>query len=167
MLGDVNNAGVICVRLLYNGIVSVGLERVLMIRRQSARFPPLSVACRARCRQAQASRADKGEQKKGQMERMTDSGDPELWWMNGAVLGNVHPASACAGRPCCLHNPSDHALRDAPLRWRNDRGICERVCEHGVAHDDPDDLAYRRSIGRQASGVHGCDGCCDVEPWCE
>lgn len=71
-----------------------------------------------------------------------------------------HPRGQCAGEFCSVHNPSDHPLRNAPLNWRADRRIMERICVHGVGHDDPDDLAYRASVGREASGVHGCDGCC-------
>lgn len=76
-----------------------------------------------------------------------------------ALLVNVHPADRCAGRPCCLHNPSDHPLRDAPLNWRGDRGIMERLCAHGIGHPDPDDAAYRATQGDDDT-VHGCDGCC-------
>ena len=72
----------------------------------------------------------------------------------------VHSSKECAGRNCCIHNPSDHPLKDAPLNWRPDRGIMERICKHGVGHDDPDDLAYREMTGREASGTHGCCGCC-------
>lgn len=95
------------------------------------------------------------------------SDEREMWWLSstdpatdetlgGAVLGGVHPASACAGHHCCLHNPSDHPLKHAPLRWRGDRRIMERVCEHGIGHDDPDDLAYCRSVGAEGTGAHGC-----------
>lgn len=72
----------------------------------------------------------------------------------------THPKGACAGEFCAVHNPSDHPLRDAPLNWRGDRGIMERICPCGIGHDDPDDLAYRASVGREASGTHGCCGCC-------
>ncbi|SJM49055.1 protein of unknown function UPF0157 [Gulosibacter sp. 10] len=42
----------------------------------------------------------------------------------------------------------------------------ERVCEHGICHDAPDDLAYRRSVGAEATGAHGCcvPSCCGIEP---
>ena len=71
-----------------------------------------------------------------------------------------HPRGWCAGEFCSIHNPSDHPLKDAPLNWRADRGIMERICVHGVGHDDPDDLAYRKLVGLEASGIHGCCGCC-------
>lgn len=79
-------------------------------------------------------------------------------------LVNVHSPIDCAGRHCCIHNPSDHPLKDAPMNWRSDKGIMERVCKHGVGHDDPDDLAYRRMYGLgDVSGTHGCCGCCGME----
>lgn len=70
----------------------------------------------------------------------------------------THHVNDCAGPNCCTHNPSDHPLRDAPLNWRGH--VMERLCPHGIGHPDPDDLAYRRSTGREAHGTHGCDGCC-------
>lgn len=73
---------------------------------------------------------------------------------------NVHPAEKCAGRPCVLHNPSNHPLKDAPLNWRGDTRVMERMCPHGIGHPDPDDVAYQASRGRSWVGVHGCDGCC-------
>lgn len=78
---------------------------------------------------------------------------------DGGVLVNVHPERLCEGRPCCIHHPSDHALKDAPLNWRGDRRIMERICEHGVGHPDPDDGAYRASQGDEDM-THACDGCC-------
>jgi hypothetical protein len=76
------------------------------------------------------------------------------------VLRNVHPEDRCAGRPCVIHNRSDHPMRGWPLLWRDDRGIFERVCPHHVGHPDPDQLGYWRETGQTAQGVHGCDGCC-------
>lgn len=75
------------------------------------------------------------------------------------LLVEVHPPSACDGKGCVVHHPSDHHMRGWRLNWRDDRGIMERLCPHGVGHPDPDDLAYRLSVG-DGDGVHGCDGCC-------
>lgn len=69
----------------------------------------------------------------------------------------VHPASECAGQPCPIHNPSEHPMRDFPTHWRDDRGIMERICPHGIGHPDPDDFRIRNG---EDKGVHGCDGCC-------
>lgn len=76
------------------------------------------------------------------------------------VLHHVHPKSACEGRPCVIHAPSDHNLRGMPTHYRFDRGIMERICKHAVGHPDPDDMAWHVSEGRTSEGVHGCDGCC-------
>ncbi len=83
----------------------------------------------------------------------------------GKTVLVTHPESACADDPaCCIHKPSDHKLKDAPLNWRGDRGLMERICEHGVGHPDPDHLAHTyRLAGASAASVeavHGCDGCC-------
>lgn len=64
----------------------------------------------------------------------------------------VHEEDVCYGGRCPIHNPSNHALRDAPTHWRDDMRIMERICEHGIGHPDPDGLLDYY--------VHGCDGCC-------
>jgi hypothetical protein len=83
------------------------------------------------------------------------------------TLTKVHHPSQCAGRPCVIHNPSDHHMRDWPLNWRQYDGLLtikpshfERICQHGIGHPDPDDLAFHASNGDDYVGVHGCDGCC-------
>ena len=72
----------------------------------------------------------------------------------------THGPGECSGEFCVIHNPSGHPLRDAPLNWRADKGVMERICPHGIGHDDPDDVAHRKRIGVTHAGVHGCDGCC-------
>lgn len=72
----------------------------------------------------------------------------------------IHEKTDCTG-PCPFHNPSDHPLKDAEINIRMDKsGLVERICEHGVGHDDPDSVAYFHSIDEKWAGVHGCDGCC-------
>lgn len=71
---------------------------------------------------------------------------------SGEVLVHVHSEQKCAGEACCIHNPSDHHMRDWPQSWRSDRRIMERICEHGVGHPDPDEI--------NPDTLHGCDGCC-------
>ncbi len=74
----------------------------------------------------------------------------------------VHEKKECEGLCCIIHNPSDHHMKDWPTNWRHDRSMMERICPHGVGHPDPDDLAFKESIGLNMTveGVHGCDGCC-------
>jgi hypothetical protein len=78
--------------------------------------------------------------------------DDRTYEVANGVLRNVHRRDACAGEPCCIHNPSDHHMRDWPQMWRDDRGMMERRCQHGIGHPDPDDPF--------SDTVHGCDGCC-------
>lgn len=79
-------------------------------------------------------------------------------------LVGVHDASLCAGRPCVIHNPSEHHMRGWPLVWRDDVRVMERTCAHGVGHPDPDHLeSVRVRFGKDAAetqSIHGCDGCC-------
>jgi hypothetical protein len=79
--------------------------------------------------------------------------------MRNALL-KTHDETQCGGEHCCIHNPSEHHMRTWPLNWRNDTGVMERICPHGVGHPDPDDDAHNVRIGREYLTVHGCDGCC-------
>lgn len=83
---------------------------------------------------------------------------------NGPVIVNVHTADQCAGRPCCIHNPSDHHMIQWDPKWDNDHKQMWRQCPHALVHPDPDDLWYLRSRwGHKAASmlaIHGCDGCC-------
>lgn len=88
----------------------------------------------------------------------------EIWvGPNGEILEGVHPRTACEGRYCCIHNPSDHVMYEFPLHFRNDNGLMERICPHGIGHPDPDALAYEEMVrpgSALARSIHGCDGCC-------
>ena len=78
----------------------------------------------------------------------------------GQVI-SVHTKDKCEGWFCCIHNPSDHKMKDWPTHWRDDRYLMERICKHGVGHPDPDDLDFKARNGfHDSEGVHGCDGCC-------
>lgn len=83
--------------------------------------------------------------------------------LDGSIL-QTHEAHDCRGQVCCIHSPSDHALKDAQLLWRTDSRIMERICDHGIGHPDPDHLAHiERACGTIVAtiqGIHGCDGCC-------
>lgn len=86
----------------------------------------------------------------------------------GAYVGKqklkTHAEDECSGEFCCIHNPSDHKMRQWPMQWRADRGLMERACEHGVGHPDPDDISHKyRTMGEAAryEAIHGCDGCCN------
>lgn len=81
--------------------------------------------------------------------------------VGGTVLVNVHKARPeCFTKYCCIHWPSKHHLADWPQNWREDRKIMERMCEHGVGHPDPDDVAFNQRLYGVDVSDHGCDGCC-------
>ena len=94
--------------------------------------------------------------------RVDNIAEPVFGFQAGAGnLVNVHSPDKCAGRPCVIHAPSAHHMRDWPLNWRGDKGQMERLCpKHNTGHPDPDDLAWHVSEGRGWMGVHGCCGCC-------
>ena len=77
-------------------------------------------------------------------------------------LVNVHDKSKCAGRVCIIHNPTNHHMRTWPEQWRNDRGIMERTCSHGIGHPDPDQFPFWEETNRMYESIHGCDDCCQV-----
>lgn len=87
-----------------------------------------------------------------------DVTDPIFGAQLGKATLRVHTRARCQGERCCIHNPSNHALRSWPQNWRADRGIMERLCRHGVGHPDPDDLMVKSRP--EYADVHGCDGCC-------
>lgn len=60
----------------------------------------------------------------------------------GEIIGNVHSEELCQGRPCVMHHPSDHSMREFKTHWRDDRGIMERICPHGIGHPDPDTISF-------------------------
>jgi hypothetical protein len=76
------------------------------------------------------------------------------------ILHNVHDSLICIGRPCPIHNRTEHHMSHWPIHWRGDRGILERLCEHGIGHPDPDQFQYWEETGQEWQSVHGCDGCC-------
>lgn len=92
----------------------------------------------------------------------------ETLMFEGIILRNVHDWQTCqtsavsswTNRPCVIHNPTPHHMRLWQLHWRDDRGIFERICEHGTGHPDPDQFPYWKEHGKMAEAVHGCDGCC-------
>lgn len=90
----------------------------------------------------------------------------DLIFLHGGDALQTHAPARCEGDACCIHNPSSHPLDKAPLNWRADRYLMERICSHGVGHPDPDDLAHKKrrmaptDYDGYTFGVHGCDGCC-------
>ena len=91
----------------------------------------------------------------------------------------VHGDDKCSNqdRPCCIHRPSDHPLRNSPMVWDGLKYVMYRKCSHDIFHPDPDHLSYveaheptgchtvsvshasENPIGT-AQRMHECDGCC-------
>lgn len=84
----------------------------------------------------------------------------------GQRLIGVHSPQLCAGKSCCIHNPSDHPLKDAPRKFISPGYMMVRICEHGIEHPDPDhlaDVAERLAPEMaEAQAAHVCCGCCGV-----
>jgi len=72
----------------------------------------------------------------------------------------VHNRKTCKGKHCVIHRPSKHPLANAPTLWRDDKGIMERICMHGIGHPDPDGLNHLPKDVQRTMSIHGCDGCC-------
>lgn len=71
----------------------------------------------------------------------------------------VHDKAKCDSKGCPIHGPSEHHMRGWATNYREDRGLTERICCHGVGHPDPDSVSYGLKFGKDISS-HGCDGCC-------
>ena len=80
----------------------------------------------------------------------------------GQKIVQVHPATPdCFEFGCAIHFPSDHSMQDLPTHYREDRGLMERLCKHGVGHPDPDHIAFvARTRGQEAASVESVHGCC-------
>lgn len=76
-------------------------------------------------------------------------------------LTHTHPEAKCKGRPCVIHNPSDHHMLEWPINLRENK-LVERICEHGVGHPDPDSVYFFDMIGKGGLGIHCCceNRCC-------
>jgi hypothetical protein len=83
---------------------------------------------------------------------------------DAGILWKVHKTEKCAGEFCCIHNPSDHPLKDAFISIRADSfkyGLAERFCSCGIGHSDPDSVAFYARQGVHGMGIHGCCGHCN------
>jgi hypothetical protein len=92
---------------------------------------------------------------------------PDVIFLHDGRLMTVHAIGTCSGPYCCVHNPSDHPLRNLPLYWVPFGAVMERVCAHGIRHPDPDDVAHwRRLYGDRAADARAAH-CCDTDRCCE
>jgi len=97
---------------------------------------------------------------KGNIRMVAPSGNYELT--------RIHPVTAdCLQYGCCIHKPTEGHMSSWPYNWREDRGIMERICPHGVGHPDQDSANWFSRNGKEYENVHGCDGCCMRLVWSE
>lgn len=91
----------------------------------------------------------------------------EAYTTGTGQLIKAHARKHCVGPFCCIHNPSQHHMREWPTHWRMDRYLMERICPHGIGHPDPDHIAHLPRAAQDAESIHGCDGCCvqEVKEW--
>ena len=86
--------------------------------------------------------------------------------LEGGQWMMAHASHRCEGEVCCIHNPTDHHMREWPQHWRDDAGKMERFCPHGIGHPDPDDITFQLNdddgeVKKDWISIHGCDGCCN------
>lgn len=102
---------------------------------------------------------------------MTTSSDDlydPYWFIQSTVVQlentdkilHVHEDIRCNGKPCAVHNRTEHGLRLMAQTWDPGSRTYFRVCEHGDSHPDPDWAWWQNSIGNSEAANHTCDGCC-------
>lgn len=80
----------------------------------------------------------------------------------------VHLPTKCQGRPCTVHNRTDHPSRHMMQVWDDRWGTMRRMCEHFGEHPDYDERVFHNtdelSAPRaQRAREHDCDGCCKTK----
>lgn len=83
----------------------------------------------------------------------------EMVAIHNGILSKVHRAEHCLGPHCWVHNPSTHHMCTWPVEWSANERTAQRICQHGLSHPDPDDVAFHQDHGRDVT-MHDCDGCC-------
>lgn len=80
---------------------------------------------------------------------------------SGQLMLDVHANSPeCQEHGCPIHNPSDRAVAIGTTHYNTERQRMDRVCEHGLAHPDPDSQDWRERHFGDRDDEHDCDGCC-------
>ena len=76
--------------------------------------------------------------------------------IGGQKLIKVHASYECFQPNCCVHNPSDHHMKEWLMIFKPEYGSMQRICpDHAIFHPDPDDpFAFK----------HECPcGCCNLK----
>jgi hypothetical protein len=74
-----------------------------------------------------------------------DSGMLDVIVLHDGTTMQTHGPAQCALDHCCIHRPSDHPLKTAPLHWIPSINLMMRVCPCGELHPDPDSAAWLRT----------------------
>jgi hypothetical protein len=73
-----------------------------------------------------------------------------------STLLRTHPAGACYGERCTIHNMSEHSMRTYPQVWT---GRMWRECAHGTLHPDPDEFPLPKADdAHECCTAHCCAG---------
>lgn len=93
-----------------------------------------------------------------------DSGQRDVLVLHDGTTMQTHGPARCFGEHCCIHKPSDHPLKSAPLTWNPDMKIMFRVCEHDQIHPDPDAMDFHLAMALAGLRVFydGWHPCCDA-----
>lgn len=90
--------------------------------------------------------------------------DETGWWVVSKEkpdyrLTNLHDEGDC-GEYCDIHDRRSPWDSHYPLNWRDDRGIMEFICSHGIGHPTHAQVLYQERTGQSDASIHGCCGCC-------
>lgn len=90
------------------------------------------------------------------------TGDTDVIVLHDGRTMKVHGPNRCLGPHCCIHNPSEHPLKNAPLVWVDSVGQMFRVCLHDHLHPDPDSMEFHRAMAYAglADFYDGWHPCC-------
>jgi hypothetical protein len=84
------------------------------------------------------------------------SGGGHVLENSDAVLSQTHPAGACFGARCTIHNMSDHSMRNLEQVWHS--GHMWRRCMHNGLHPDPDEFPLPKEGDNHVCCTEHCCG---------
>ena len=71
---------------------------------------------------------------------------------------NIHDRTACGGRVCVIHSPTEHHMSEWPLTWYENQALFYRTCPHQRRVLDPDQFQFLRESGKWADVKETCCG---------
>lgn len=70
-------------------------------------------------------------------------------WEGEVVLRNIHAPRLCEGRPCTIHSPTDHPMREWILKWDAEQALFYRLHKDTSKWVlDPDQIDFLQSSNR-------------------